>query len=360
MSFSVQFPLNNVSFGQVGFNLLYQFYKRGHNPCIFKASENPIDLSAYDYEKDFVDWIIKNHNESFSRHSRKTPIIRLWHINESWRTYSDKQILLTFHETDSITEQEANILKNSVVCASSRYTQGVFAQKGISSSVVNLGFDQKHFFNTNKTYFNDGRITFNLCGKFEKRKHHEKIIKAWIKRFGNNPKFSLSCAVHNLFYQDQNELNSIYLNILDGKRPFNVSFLSFMPKNSIYNDYLNSGDIIIGMSGGEGWGLPEFQSVALGKHAVIMNAHAYKDWANDKNSALVEPRGKVEVYDNKFFPKGTAFNQGNIFDFDENEFLAACEKAISRVESSRVNTDGLKLQQNFSYSTMADKLLSFV
>ena len=189
MSFSVQFPLNNVSFGQVGFNLLYQFYKRGHNPCIFKASENPIDLSAYDYEKDFVDWIIKNHNESFSRHSRKTPIIRLWHINESWRTYSDKQILLTFHETDSITEQEANILKNSVVCASSRYTQGVFAQKGISSSVVNLGFDQKHFFNTNKTYFNDGRITFNLCGKFEKKSTTKRLSRLGSRDSETTPSF---------------------------------------------------------------------------------------------------------------------------------------------------------------------------
>jgi hypothetical protein len=360
MSFSVQFPLNNVSFGQVGSNILYQFYKKGLCPSIFKASDHQIDLSAYDYEKEFVDWIVKNHNDAFLRHNRKIPTIRLWHINDSWRSYSDKQILLTFHETDSITDQEANILRNSIVCVTSKYTQSIFAQKGIPSTVVNVGFDQKHFFRTNKTYFNDERITFNLCGKFEKRKHHEKIIRAWVKRFGNNPKYSLACSIHNLFYQDQNELNSIYLNILDGKRPFNVSFLTFMPKNSIYNDYLNSGDIIIGMSGGEGWGLPEFQSVALGKHAVIMNAHAYKEWANDKNSVLVEPKNKIEVYDNKFFSKNTPFNQGNIFDFDESEFISACEKAIVRVQANKLNEEGLKLAQNFSYSNMADKLLTLI
>ncbi len=55
-----------------------------------------------------------------------------------------------------------------------------------------------------------------------------------------------------------------------------------MQKNSLYNDYLNSANIILGMSGGEGWGLPEFQSVALGKHAVILNATGYKDWATEK------------------------------------------------------------------------------
>ena len=51
-----------------------------------------------------------------------------------------------------------------------------------------------------------------------------------------------------------------------------------MPTNTAYNDYLNSGDIIIGMSGGEGWGLPEFHSVALGKYGIILNAHAYKEF----------------------------------------------------------------------------------
>jgi hypothetical protein len=52
-----------------------------------------------------------------------------------------------------------------------------------------------------------------------------------------------------------------------------------MNENSIYNEFLNSADIILGMSGGEGFGLPEFQSIALGKHAVLLNAHAYKTWA---------------------------------------------------------------------------------
>ena len=60
MTFSVQLPLNSLSFGQVSFNLLYEFYKMGLNPCIFKASDHPIDYSAYEFEQDFIDWISKN------------------------------------------------------------------------------------------------------------------------------------------------------------------------------------------------------------------------------------------------------------------------------------------------------------
>jgi len=360
MTFSVQLPLNSLSFGQVSFNLLYEFFKMGLNPNIFKASDHQIDFSAYDFEQDFIDWIIKNHNESLLRHSRKDPIIRLWHINDSLRSYSDKQILLTFHETDQLTNVESNILKNSTVCVTSKYTQSVFSDNKIQSSIVPLGFDSRHFKVTNKTYFNDDRITFNLCGKFEKRKHHEKIIRAWIKKFGKDKRYSLQCAIHNLFYQDPNELKLIYNTILEGKPVFNVSFLSHMPKNSIYNDFLNSSDIVLGMSGAEGWGLPEFQSVALGKHAVILNATSYKEWANKDNAVLIEPSGKIEVYDGKFFSKGAPFNQGNIFDFNEDEFIAGCEKAIERVKSDRVNHEGLKIKDQFKYSDTATKLLSLI
>lgn len=332
----------------------------GLNPSIFKATEHTFDFSSFDVEQSFLDWIVKNHNESFLKHSRKIPIIRLWHINDSLRTYSDKQVLLTFHETDRLTDIETNILKNSTVCVSSKYTQSVFSNHGISSSVINLGFDRRHFKKTNKTYFDDGRITFNIAGKFEKRKNHEKTIKAWIKKFGKNKKYSLQCAIHNLFYQDQNELKSIYNSILDGNPIYNVSFLANMPKNSIYNDYLNSGDIIIGMSGAEGWGLPEFQSVALGKHAVILNATSYKEWANEKNSVLVEPNGQVEIYDGKFFQKGAPFNQGHIYTFDDDAFIFACEKAIERFQSNKENAEGLKLQSDFTYETTAKKLLELI
>lgn len=360
MNFSVQLPLNNLSFGQVSYNLLYEFFKMGLEPCLFKASDHAIDHSAYDFEPEFINWINNIHAKSFTDHNRSIPIIRLWHINDSWRNYSDKQILLTFHETDELTKAEVNIAKHSKLCVTSKFSQEVFQKHGLETEVAHLGFDAKHFSRLNKTYFDDGRITFNLCGKFEKRKHHAKIVKAWIKKFGRNKKYSLQCALHNMFYQDPNELKLIYSDLLDNRQVFNVSFLNFMPKNSVYNDYLNSGDIIIGMSGGEGWGLPEFHSVAIGKHAVILNATSYQEWANQDNSVLVNPSGKLEVYDGKFFSKGAPFNQGSIFDFSEDEFISGCEQAIARVEKDRTNHEGLKLQDNFKYSDLAKQLISMI
>ena len=101
-------------------------------------------------------------------------------------------------------------------------------------------------------------------------------------------------------------------------------------------------------------GLPEFHSLGIGKHAVILNAHSYKEWANDKNSVLVEPSGKEDVYDNIFFHKGQDWNQGQIFSWEEDEFIHACETAITRVEESRVNKEGLNIPKDFSLDKTID------
>ena len=113
-------------------------------------------------------------------------------------------------------------------------------------------------------------------------------------------------------------------------------------------------------SGGEGWGLPEFQSGAIGKHAVILNAHAYKSWATPEAVTFVNPSQQIEVYDNAFFKKGDAFNQGNIFDWNEDEFIAACETAVGKVKANRVNTAGLALQTEYSKEKFVDNVIGLI
>ena len=145
-----------------------------------------------------------------------------------------------------------------------------------------------------------------------------------------------------------------------GKNYFNINFQGMMQKNSLYNDFLNSGNIILGMSGAEGWGLPEFQSIALGKHGVILNTTSYKDWATPENAILVEPSGKIDSEDGIFFKKGNPFNQGQIYDFNEDAFIEGCEKAVERYKESPVNTEGLNLQEQFPYSNTVDQITKIV
>jgi hypothetical protein len=178
----------------------------------------------------------------------------------------------------------------------------------------------------------------------------------WAKKYGNNANYSLNCAVFNHFI-DPNVQSQIITQALNGQKYFNINFLNYMPSNEMYNDLLNNTDIVLAMSGGEGWGLPEFQTVALGKHCLGLNAHAYKDWMTDQNSVLIQPNSKIPCYDNIFFKQGDNYNQGNIFDWDDNEFLNGLDKVEDRYKNNPINTEGLKLQEQFTYSKMVDSIL---
>jgi hypothetical protein len=62
------------------------------------------------------------------------------------------------------------------------------------------------------------------------------------------------------------------------------------------------------------------------------------------------------VYDNVFFKEGAPFNQGNIYTFDDDEFIHAMEQAEASCKNE--NTEGLKLGKELTYENTLDKILS--
>ena len=315
MSFVFHAPFNAVSFGQVSTAISRELFKRGTDCTILPFRDNA-NFQSQQLSEDYIKWFRERVNAFHETHSRDNPCLQLWHFKDSLLSPSNELNLFSFYELDSPTKIELNVARNcKKLIFSSNYSVELFKSHEIDASFVPLGFDDHNFRTTEKSYFDDERIVFNLCGKFEKRKHHAKILKAWAKKYGNNPKVHLQCAVFNPFLGPEDN-NALIKAALDGEKYFNIVFLNNMKTNAEYNDFLNSANIVIGMSGGEGWGLPEFQAVALGKHAVMLNAHAYKDWANRVNSVMIDPLSKIEVYDDLFFKKGQPFNQGKIFDFN--------------------------------------------
>ena len=127
------------------------------------------------------------------------------------------------------------------------------------------------------------------------------------------------------------------------------------------NELINSIDIdLSGLSGAEGWGLPSFNSCALGKWPIVLNCTSHKDWANEKNSILIEPDGKTPAYDGQFFAEGQPFNQGNISTFSNEDFDSSCEKAVSLVNLGVSNEEGLKIKDSYSYSKTLDNILKII
>jgi hypothetical protein len=355
-------PLNQVSFGNVCYNFLKEFYKLSCNDPSFKISFFPIGeftQSAFDkMDKDFKKWIQHIIDQRLKSLSKDSVSLKLWHINGAEKRICPKQVLYTFYELNEPTAVENAIVgAQDAAIFSSSYASRSFANANLGKVYsVPLGFDGD-FFETNKPYMSD-KVTFLLMGKFEKRKHTDKIIKMWVKRFGNNPKFQLNCSIINPFLNAE-----LMKKIIFGYKSlaWNINILPYVTTNSEVNDILNCSNIdLSGLSGAEGWGLPAFNSTCLGKWSVVLNATSHSDWATNNNCILVNPSAKIEAYDGAFFNKGSDFNQGSIYDFNEDEVVAAIEKAVALVEAGKINEQGKLLRQNFTYEKSVRQIVSVI
>ena len=359
-NFNLEVPLNNLSFGQTAVQIIRELFKREIYPPIIPILANNnrnIDIGAQNPDESFnakLQDCIRRQGE----YCDKT--FKLWHINGSVNSLGREQTLLTFHETDEITKDEINILrKTENVITTSETTKTLFSEHGIRTSYIPLAFDNHNFRATPKKYFDDDRIVFLLVGKFEHRKRTAKTIKTWLKKFGNNKKYFLQVAAHNHFLPPE-ELKNSYSDLLGGKLYSNITFFDWMPTNAAFNDFLNSGNIVLAMSGAEAFGLPEFHATALGKYCVGHYATGYKSWMTEENSVLVRSSSKIPAADGKFFNKGDRFNQGSFFDWDPEHFLTACDEAIRNYEKNPINEPGLKLQQDFTTEKMVDSILNVI
>jgi|TARA_R110000824_G_scaffold44752_2_gene130002 hypothetical protein len=349
-------PINNLSFGNVSFNLLRELYKKETKLSIFPKSEN--DFTAFDkIDKDFKGWIDNAITYRYHNLNPDLPSLNLWHLNGCEKRVSRRQFLLTFYELDSPTFVEKKLVEmQDKVFLSNPDAVDAFHKLGCKNvKFVPMGFDPDfHVIKSDKKLVED-KVHFILMGKFEKRKHTKEVIQTWAEKYGNNNKYLLSCCVVNPFIKHE-QMNALLSDTLDGKHYSNINFLPHLATNSEVNHLLNSADVdLTGLSGAEGWNLPSFNATALGKWSIVSNHSAHKAWATKDNSILLDPGEKEPAADGLFFTESGDFNQGNIHKFNKDLSVAAMEEAEKKI--GQVNTEGLKLQTKFTYENTLNLIL---
>jgi glycosyltransferase involved in cell wall biosynthesis len=354
-------PINNLSLGNVSLNLIRELVKIERLQSYFPVGDSA-DFSAYDkLDNNIRENIILAGQGRLLSFSRDLPTLRVWHLNNSERKISDNQFLYTFYELDSPTDEEVNIVNQQThTFFSNSGAAKLFKDKGCQNvSSVPLGFDEDLFKIERRELFDSDVIHFGLIGKLEKRKNTQKIIRAWLKLFGNDPKYQLTCLINNPFFKPE-IYNQIIHQTLDGKRWTNINFLPHLKTNSEMNQVYNSIDIdLSGCCGSEGWGLPAFNAACLGKICLVGNAGAHQDWAEGDNIVLIEPEGKEPAEDGIFFGKGP-FNQGNIAFFSDEGIVSGIEKTVNLYNSGFVDKERIDLQEKFNYNNTVNQILNTI
>lgn len=362
--FNLEVPINPLSFGQMGWGVVRELYKRKLQPNIFPIGK--VDLSAFEKDTNFEYWLANCRKNAAKKYKQDSSSISLWHINGSHKRLTNRSCLWTAYEASKPTETELNICeKFDKVFFTSKYACDNFTSAGLKNADICPNFfDSVHLKNLNTEYEEkDKPIVFGLIGKLEKRKNIQQILVSWANMFGNKKGYQLICCISNPFIDPNAQIEKIN-HFFNGQKPWNIEFLNFTQKNSEFNKIIDRIDIdLSGLSGAEGWGLPCFNSICLGKVSVVLNAHAHKDFANSENCILVEPNDTIDIHDGMFFNKGDEFNQGDMFTLSESAVGESYQKSLDFFKTcSKVDRQqrGISLQSKFSVSNTVEKLLEWV
>lgn len=352
---NVTLPISSLSLGQVSVNFLKQLHKKNIDASIFPIGN--VDLSAFSLSEEFKVWLQDGINNRYKKLDKNVPTLRCWHLNGSEVRLSNKQVLYSFHETDTMTNEELALVKHQDhVIFSSSYSRDIAAVNGMDNvSNAPLGVDDE-IFDMGKQLFSKDITHWAIIGKAEMRKATQKVINQWCRLYGNNRKHQLSILVYNPFFsKEQNE--AVLANSYGGPKPFNVNPLPYLKTNKEVNSFMNSIDIdLSGLSLAEGYGLPSFNATALGKWSIVNYATGHKDWATEQNSIIVKPTSKIPCYDGIFFAPNNAFNQGNFWAYSDEQLVDAMVRAEKFAKT--VNVEGKKLCSTHTYEKCVETVLS--
>ena len=111
----------------------------------------------------------------------------------------------------------------------------------------------------------------------------------------------------------------------------------------------------------EGWNLEALELLACGKHLIITDYSAHKEFCTKENSRLVSIDKIEKAYDGKWFDG----KQGSWASIGENQIDQIVEhmRAVHKLNtegSLNVNEQGVETALKFSWDNSAEKILSNV
>ena len=356
MRINLQAPINQLGYGVAGLNIL----KALHNKA--EVSLFPIGQPQVTNQAD-ADAVVRGVDAS-QRFDPNAPCIKIWHQNQmAERIGSGKFIGFPIFELDTFTDVEKHHLQScdelfvcsewaKQVCLDQLYMSPnghTYLDADAKVHVVPLGVDSSIFKETlprtHKT-----TIFFN-CGKWEVRKGHDILIKAFEKVLGHGEDAELWMMCSNPFNSPEEDAKWHQL--------YNHPRVKLIPRaetqQEVYN-IMSQVDCGVFPSRGEGWNLELLEMMSAGKHVVATDYSAHTEFCTKENCGLVTIKDIEPAFDGKWF-----FGQGNWAKFSSHEEMDLYMKMMKFIldKKGTVNEAGVDTARQFSWENTAEKILNY-
>ena len=355
MRLNLQAPINQLGYGVAGVNILKALYEDGVEVSFF-----PIGQPQVTNEEDA--YAVRRGMRLAQTFDPQAPCVKIWHQNQmAERIGSGKFIGFPIFELDTFNDLEKHHLNSCdelMVC--SQWARKVVTGNNFGyykadgrpklppkTHVVPLGVDVE-IFKPASVRQDDKTIFFN-CGKWEVRKGHDILIKAFQKvlEHGENAELWMMCT--NPFNSPEEDARWHQL--------YNHPKVRLIPRAEtqaeVYN-IMSQVDCGVFPSRGEGWNLELLEMMAAGKHVVATDYSAHTEFCTKENAGLVSIKDTESAFDGKWF-----FGQGNWAKIGAHEELDLYMKMMKYIldKKGTVNLEGIKTAKAFSWQNTAREMI---
>ncbi|NVM37567.1 MAG: glycosyltransferase [Candidatus Lokiarchaeota archaeon] len=345
-------PINSLGYGVVGYNIwkslnscpdtditLFPISNQVSTPCLINENQKLL-LQSSIQKQDIFD--------------ATSPTLKIWHENQlADRIGKGKFIAWPFFEVNKFDNRRRSHLQSvdEIIVSSKWAKQIVEKYVGSCVHVVPCGVD-RHIFNETTNKPNTSKCIFFNCGKWEIRKGHDVLHKAFKDAFPMNQNVELWMMTENPFLNQQEK------SYWESK--YKEDRIKLIPRVQWQEELAN---IISSVHCGvfparsEGWNLEILEMMSMGKKIITTNYSAHTEFCNQENCNLINIEQEEPIFDGKWFvgDNGTwASLEGNAYDQLVNAFKS--EYNSWKENPFDLNEKGIETSKELSWNNSADKV----
>jgi len=336
--------INSTGYGITSLNIMKNL---NNNIALFPIGTNVEVNSETDKS------IVQNYLKNSSEFDYDAPCLKIWHQHDlASRIGKGHYYAFPFFELDTFTDREKHHLKYpDFIFTASTWGKTILENNGINTPIYvsPLAVDLTIFNSPPKIRFNNNKYIFFHIGKWELRKGHDLLIKAFDLSFNEQDDVELWLLPHNPFLNDE-ETNQ-WLNLVEqSKLKDKIKVYSKLPTQYHLAEFIYRCDCGVFLSRAEGWNNEILESMALDKPIITTFYSAHTEYCNDNNAFLISVDETEPANDGKWF-----FGQGNWAKLGDDQLEQTVHYMKYVYQNNiRSNRGGLATAQKYSWTNTAN------
>jgi len=356
-------PINTLSYGICGLNVLKELVELGHEISYWPIG--PMEAPP-EYHN-----LIKQSIENTKHFDYNAPSLRLYHqFDMAQHVGKGMRCGFPIFELNKFTEQEKHhlcSLDKIFVCSEWAKTVMLKEIRPIHSRnctpdelvcVIPLGVDRNIFNENVISDRKDNTTTFLNIGKWEIRKGHDVLLEAFNEAFTIEDDVLLIMHCPNIFIgeNENKDWHNLYLSSKMGQAGKIKISTDRLQSQQEVAQLISQADCGVFPSKAEGWNLEALEMMSMGKSIIITDYSGHTEFCTNENSLLISIDGYEEAYDGVWF-----HGQGEWAELGEKQFqqLINYMKDIHDAKQNRSlnpNHEGINTAKRFTWKNTAEKL----